>query len=63
MSKVMGNVINPIEIVNEFGADALHRVGCRMCTGNPIALSKEKVKGYRNFGNKKSGISADISSC
>jgi valyl-tRNA synthetase len=53
MSKSKGNVINPIEIVNEFGADALRIALVAGCApGNPIALSKEKVKGYRNFGNK-----------
>ena len=53
MSKSKGNVINPIEIVNEFGADALRiSLVAGSTPGNPIALSKEKVKGYRNFGNK-----------
>lgn len=53
MSKSKGNVINPIDIVNEFGADALRTALVAGCApGNPISLSKEKVKGYRNFGNK-----------
>jgi len=53
MSKSKGNVINPIDIANEFGADALRIALVAGCApGNPIALSKEKVKGYRNFGNK-----------
>ena len=53
MSKSKGNVINPIEIVDKYGADALRMsllVGC--APGNPIALSEEKIKGYRNFANK-----------
>ena len=53
MSKSKGNVINPIEIVEKYGADALRMsllVGC--APGNPIALSEEKIKGYRNFANK-----------
>lgn len=53
MSKSKGNVINPIEIVTKYGADALRMsllVGC--APGNPIALSEEKIKGYRNFTNK-----------
>jgi valyl-tRNA synthetase len=53
MSKSKGNVINPIDIAQEFGADALRMALIAGCApGNPIALSKEKVKGYRNFGNK-----------
>lgn len=53
MSKSKGNVINPIDIAHEFGADALRIALVAGCApGNPIALSKEKVKGYRNFGNK-----------
>ncbi|MBI5151504.1 MAG: valine--tRNA ligase [Candidatus Pacebacteria bacterium] len=53
MSKSKGNVINPIDIAHEFGADALRIALVAGCAPeNPIALSKEKVKGYRNFGNK-----------
>lgn len=53
MSKSKGNVINPIDIVNEFGADALRiALVAGSAPGNPIALSREKVKGYRNFANK-----------
>lgn len=53
MSKSKGNVINPIDLVNEFGADALRMALIAGCApGNPIALSREKVKGYRNFANK-----------
>ncbi len=53
MSKSKGNVVNPIELVEKYGADALRMsllVGS--APGNPIALSEEKVKGYRNFANK-----------
>ena len=53
MSKSKGNVINPIDLVQEFGADALRMALVAGCApGNPIALSREKVKGYRNFANK-----------
>ncbi len=53
MSKSKGNVINPIEIVEKYGADAL-RISLLVgsAPGNPIALSEEKIKGYRNFANK-----------
>jgi valyl-tRNA synthetase len=53
MSKSKGNVINPLDIVDTFGADALRiALVAGSAPGNPIALSEAKVKGYRNFGNK-----------
>jgi len=53
MSKSKGNVINPIDIIDEFGADALRiSLVAGSTPGNPISMSKEKVKGYRNFSNK-----------
>lgn len=53
MSKSKGNVVNPLEIVDKYGADALRiSLVAGSAPGNPIALSEAKVKGYRNFGNK-----------
>ncbi len=53
MSKSKGNVINPLDIIEKFGADALRiALVAGSAPGNPIALSEPKVKGYRNFGNK-----------
>jgi valyl-tRNA synthetase len=53
MSKSKGNVVNPIEVVDQYGADALRMSLVAGSTpGNPIALSMDKVKGYRNFANK-----------
>lgn len=53
MSKSKGNVINPIELVQKYGADALRMsLVAGSSPGNPIALSENKVKGYRNFSNK-----------
>ncbi|MEZ4156894.1 MAG: class I tRNA ligase family protein [Candidatus Paceibacterota bacterium] len=53
MSKSKGNVLSPIELVDEFGADALRM---SLVIGNPaganMALSKDKVKAYRNFTTK-----------
>jgi len=54
MSKSKGNVINPIDIINEYGADSL-RAG--IITGGDISakytpLNINKVKNYRNFSNK-----------
>lgn len=54
MSKSLGNVINPIEFIDKYGADAL-RMGI-LVGGNTAAkstsLSEAQVKGYRNFSNK-----------
>ncbi len=53
MSKSKGNVVNPLDIVAKYGADALRiSLVAGAAPGNPIALSEAKVKGYRNFGNK-----------
>ena len=53
MSKSKGNVINPIEIIDKFGTDAL-RMGLIVgnAPGNDTALAENKIKGYRNFANK-----------
>lgn len=53
MSKSKGNVINPIEIIDKFGTDAL-RMGLIVgnTPGNDTALAENKIKGYRNFANK-----------
>jgi len=54
MSKSRGNVIDPIEFVEKYGADAL-RMGI-LVGGNTAArstsFSEDKVRGYRNFANK-----------
>lgn len=53
MSKSKGNVVNPIELVEKYGADALRMaLVAGSAPGNPIALSENKVRGYRNFSNK-----------
>ncbi len=53
MSKSKGNVINPLEMIDKYGADALRMaliVG--VSPGSDIALSDEKVQAMRNFANK-----------
>jgi valyl-tRNA synthetase len=53
MSKSKGNVIDPLEIIDEFGADALRFTLAAMAAqGRDIKLSKQRVEGYRNFGTK-----------
>lgn len=53
MSKSKGNVINPMEMVDRYGADALRAAlifGIK--EGNDIPFYEEKVVGMRNFANK-----------
>lgn len=53
MSKSRGNVIDPIDVVDEFGTDALRFTLSSMATpGRDIYLSRERIEGYRNFANK-----------
>lgn len=53
MSKSLGNTIDPLEIVEEFGADALRfSLVLLAASGSDIYLSKEKFLVGRNFANK-----------
>ena len=53
MSKSKGNVIDPLELVDEYGADALRFTLAAMAAmGRDIKMSKQRVEGYRNFGTK-----------
>ena len=53
MSKTRGNVIDPLVIVDEYGADALRFSLSQMAAlGGVLKLSEERIKGYRNFGTK-----------
>ncbi|PIE13604.1 MAG: valine--tRNA ligase [Rhodobacterales bacterium] len=53
MSKTRGNVIDPLEIVDEYGADALRFTMAQMAAiGGVLKLSTDRIKGYRNFGTK-----------
>ncbi|ESQ76411.1 valine--tRNA ligase [Asticcacaulis sp. AC402] len=52
-SKSKGNVIDPLTIVDEFGADALRFTLTAMSgQGRAIKLAKPRIEGYRNFGTK-----------
>ncbi len=51
MSKSLGNALDPLEIINEYGADAL-RFSLIMNSGQDLFISKEKFEGGRNFANK-----------
>ncbi len=53
MSKSKGNVIDPLDLIDEFGADALRFTLAAMAAqGRDIKLAKSRVEGYRNFGTK-----------
>jgi valyl-tRNA synthetase len=53
MSKSKGNVIDPLELIKKFSADALRFTLLSMASpGTDVKLSEERVKGYRNFLNK-----------
>lgn len=53
MSKSKGNVVNPIEVVDKYSADALRMALIfGAAAGNDIAFSEDKVRGMRNFTNK-----------
>jgi len=53
MSKSKGNVIDPLEMVDEFSADTLRfTLAALAVQGRDIKLSKEKLGQYRNFTNK-----------
>jgi valyl-tRNA synthetase len=53
MSKSKGNVVDPLELIDEYGADALRFTLAAMAAqGSDIKLSKHRVEGYRNFATK-----------
>ena len=53
MSKSKGNVIDPLELINEYGADPLRYTLISMASpGRDVKLSKDRVIGYRNFITK-----------
>ena len=61
MSKSLGNTIDPITMIEKYGADATRLsliIGA--APGNDMPLSENKVKGYKNFANKIWNISRFI---
>ena len=53
MSKSLGNVIDPLEIIDEYGADALRFTNAAMASlGGVLKLDTQRIAGYRNFGTK-----------
>ena len=53
MSKSTGNVVDPLEIIEEYGADALRFTNAAMASlGGVLKLDMQRIAGYRNFGTK-----------
>ena len=53
MSKSKGNVMDPLVLIDEFGADALRFTLAAMAAqGRDIKLARSRVEGYRNFATK-----------
>ncbi|HVN00652.1 MAG TPA: valine--tRNA ligase [Caulobacteraceae bacterium] len=53
MSKTKGNVVDPLDLIDEYGADALRFTMAAMSgQARDIRLSRERIEGYRNFGTK-----------
>ena len=53
MSKSLGNVLDPLELIDEFGADAVRFTLTAMAAmGRDLKLSTSRIAGYRNFGTK-----------
>src|SRR4029078_4726464 len=53
MSKTKGNILDPAELVHEYGADALRfTLAVLDSPGRDIPLARQRMAGYRAFGNK-----------
>jgi len=53
MSKTKGNVVDPLVLVDVYGADALRfTLAALAAPGRDVKFAKEHVEGYRNFGTK-----------
>ncbi|RAP40156.1 valine--tRNA ligase [Rhodovulum viride] len=53
MSKSLGNVLDPLELIDEYGADAVRFTLTAMAAmGRDLKLSTSRIAGYRNFGTK-----------
>ena len=53
MSKSKGNIIDPLELIDQYGADALRLTLTALAAqGRDVKLSASRVEGYRNFATK-----------
>src|SRR5205807_2926377 len=66
MSKSKGNVIDPLHLIDDYGADALRFTLAAMAAqGRDIKLATSRVEGYRNFATKlwNAARFAEINGC
>ena len=53
MSKSKGNVVDPLGLIDQYGADALRFFMCAMeSQGRDVKMDERRVEGYRNFATK-----------
>ncbi len=53
MSKSLGNAIDPIDVIDQFGVDSVRfTLAIMAAQGRTINLAEERIEGYRNFTNK-----------
>lgn len=53
MSKSIGNALDPVELINEYGADSLRfTLLAQIAGGRDLKFSEQRLEGYRNFMNK-----------
>jgi valyl-tRNA synthetase len=53
MSKSKGNVVDPLGLIDQYGADALRFFMCAMeSQGRDIKMDEKRIEGYRNFATK-----------
>src|SRR5690242_8112914 len=53
MSKSRGNIIDPLELIDRYGCDALRfTLAALAAPGRDIKLAESRVEGYRNFATK-----------
>ena len=53
MSKSLGNIIDPLDMIEKYGADATRlSLVIGAAPGNDIKLSEDRVRGYKHFANK-----------
>jgi valyl-tRNA synthetase len=52
MSKTIGNVIDPLDVIDEYGADAVRFTLAILASGRDIPLARSRMQGYAAFANK-----------
>lgn len=53
MSKSKGNIMDPLDLINEYGTDAVRfTLAAMSAQGRDVKLSEDRIEGYRNFGTK-----------